>query len=170
MANRRHKGALTGLRCVGAIVALSLLAACAAAPPPAAPKIERVTGAVLEAGIPAPHATIGIEDIVAMAKHGESPDNIIGRIDATHSHYRLDARQISTMLTQGVATSVIDHLIASERRQLFDNMAADLARRDQACQERVEQEVRQCRLQSLPQPGVATCWPPHPGFPYWRCF
>jgi hypothetical protein len=145
------------------------LSGCAATPPAQPPKLERLTGAALDAKIPPPVATVSTDDIVAMAKRGESAPGIIAKIDASHSHYRLRAAGIAAMMNAGVPASVIDHMIETERRRIFDDMAADIARRDEACATRVEQEVRQCQLQLL-QPGFATCWPPHMGFPYWRCF
>lgn len=149
--------------------AVLAVAGCATAHPPPAPKIERITGAALEAGIPPPIAAVGTDDIVAMAKRGESAQDIIAKIDASHSRYRLQAARIAAMMGAGVPASVIDHIMETERRRIFDDMAADIGRRDEACAARVEQEVRQCQLQLL-QPGFATCWPPHMGFPYWRCF
>lgn len=145
------------------------LAGCASEPPAPTPKIERLTGAALDAKIPPPVATVSVDEIIAMAKRGESATSIIERIDANHSRYRLRAAQIAGMAKEGVPAAVIDHMMETERRRIFDDMAADIARRDEACAARVEQEVRQCQLQLL-QPGFATCWPPHAGFPYWRCF
>lgn len=154
---------------IHAVIASALVAACTGAPPAPAPPIERLTGAALDAKIPPPVASVGIEDIKAMAKRGDSAQAIVAKIDASHSHYRLKAAQIGTLLDAGVPPAVVDHMMESERRRIFDDMAADIARRDEACATRVEQEVRQCQLQLL-QPGFATCWPPHAGFPYWRCF
>lgn len=154
---------------VTALAAILALAGCAGGPPPQPPKIERLTGAALDAKIPPPVATLGTDEIVAMAKRGESAQAINAKIDASHSHYRLDATRIASLMKQGVPAAVIDHIMEGERRRIFDDVAADIARRDQACVERVEQEVRQCQLQLL-QPGFATCWPPHMGYPYWRCF
>lgn len=161
---------MSRMRLSAPMLLLAIAAAgCASAPPPPAPKIERLTGAALEAKIPPPAASLAIDDIVAMAKRGASAQDIIAGIDASHSHYRLKAGQIATMIKAGVPADVVDHMMDTERRRIFDDMAADISRRDEACAMRVQQEVQQCRLQLL-QPGFATCWPPHTGFPYWRCF
>lgn len=153
-----------------AIIAAALvLAGCASEPTPQGSRIERLTSAALDAKIPPPVATLGTDDIVAMAKRGENAGAIIGKIDASHSHYRLGAAQIAAMMSAGVPATVIDHIMDTERRRLFDDVAADIARRDQACAQRLQQEIRQCQLQ-LMQPGFGTCWPPHMGFPYWRNF
>ncbi|HEX8987214.1 MAG TPA: hypothetical protein VF816_04590 [Rhodocyclaceae bacterium] len=143
------------------------VAGCASEAPAPAPRLERLTGAALDAKIPAPVATLSADEIVAMAKRGESAPAIIAKIDASHSHYRLGAAQIAAMLAAGVPAAVVDHMMEGERRRIFDDVAADIARRDEACAERIEQQIRQCQLQLL-QPGFATCWPPDMGYPYWR--
>lgn len=169
MHKTMHYRPLSRLFCAAA-----LLAGCASPPPAEPPRIERITGAALEAKMPAPVAGISLDDIVAMTKRGESPERIIEEIERSHSIYRLDATQIAGLVRKGVALKVLDHIVETERRRIFDDMAADIAQRERACLDRVEREVRQCRLQSMPifWPGspFATCRPPHVGFPYWRCF
>ncbi len=140
------------------------LAGCASAPPPQAPKIERLTGAALDARIPPPVATVSADEIVAMAKRGESAQSIVAKIDASHSHYLLGAERIAAMMREGVPAPVIDHIMEAERRRIFDDAAADIAQHDQDCQERIDQEASQCQLQLL------SCWPPYTSFPYWRGF
>jgi len=163
------KRALPGPLCAAATL---LLAGCAATPPAAAPKLERLSGAALAAMLPAPLAAVSADDIVALTRSGASAESIVAKIDASHSRYRLDAAQIATLIHHGVALKVIDHMIEGERRHIFDDMAAEIAKHDQACVEQVERELKQCRLQSLAQPAWphATCWPPHAGFPWWRCY
>lgn len=151
----------------------ALLAGCASTPPAEPPKIERLTGAELEARLPAPIAAVSLDDVIAMTKRGDSAERIIEKLDATHSNHRLDASRIAGLIGKGVDLKVLDHIVETERRRIFDDIAANIAQRERACLERVEQEARQCRLQSMPVwPGqpFATCWPPHRGFPYWRCF
>lgn len=158
----------------GSMVVAALLAGCASAPPAEAPKLERLTATDLAARIAAPTAAVTLDEVAAMAQRGESASAIIARLDATHSTHRLNAGQIGALIASHVPLAVIDHILETERRRIFDDLAADLARRDQACAERVEQverEARLCRLQSMqPWPGVANCWPPHVGTPYWRCY
>jgi hypothetical protein len=152
----------------------ALVASCATVPLPEAPKIDRLTGAALEAKVPPPAAKITLEDILAMTRKGESAAHIVARIDETHSRYRLDASQIVDLAREGVDLKVLDHITETERQGIFDDMAAEISTHDRACIDRIDEEVRLCRLQSMPpfwpaQP-FATCWPPHTGLPYWRCF
>jgi hypothetical protein len=151
-----------------------LLAACADAPV-APPRIERISAEQLEARLPAPAAALPLDQVVALAKQGIAAEEIIARITASASRYRLSAGQVLEMAQQGVPTAVLDHLIAAERRQIFDEMAAELNRRDQTCRDRLDQEARACRNQfmgPLLMPGpypLMNCFPLGPGSPYWRC-
>ena len=155
-------------------LAALLLAACAGTPLEP-PKIERLSAEQLEARLPQPMAALPLEQVVALAKQGMAAEEIIARITASASRYRLSAGQILELAQQGVPTAVLDHLVAAERRQIFDDMAADANRRDQACREGIDHEVRACRNQymgPLLVPGpypLHNCFPLGPGSPYWRC-
>lgn len=149
------------------------LAGCAGVPADP-PRIERLTGESLEARLPQPVAALSIEEIVKLSKQGTPTADIIGRISATHSRYRLSASQLIDLRQRGVDMKVLDHIVESERRAIFDEMATEITKREKACGERVSQEVQQCRLQShpgfWPMHPFANCWPPYRGSPYWRCF
>ena len=155
-----------------ALLAMPLLAACAGAPPEP-PRIERISAEQLEARLPSPIAALSLEQVVALARQGLAAEDIIARITASASRYRLSAGQILDLAREGVPLAVLDHLVAAERRQIFEDMAGELNRRDQACRERIELEVAACRAQSMAPPLVPhpmpNCFPLGPGSPYWRC-
>jgi len=151
-----------------------LLAGCADAPV-APPRIERISAEQLEARLPQPMAALPLDQVVALARQGIGADEIIARIAASNSRYRLSAGQLLELSRQGVPLAVLDHLVEAERRQVFDDMAAELNRRDEACRERVARELQACRNQYLgpamvpgPYP-MFNCFPLGPGSPYWRC-
>lgn len=137
-------------------------------------KVERLTGESLAALLPQPVAALSLDEIVKLSRQGMPAEEIISRVSSTHSRYRLSASQLLELRQRGVDMKVLDHLVESERRAIFDEMAVEIGKREKACSERITQEVQQCRLQS--HPGVwsthplSTCWPPIRGFPYWRCF
>lgn len=161
------------LQRVATAVACVLLAGCAGGPPLQAPRVERLSGEELEARLPQPASPISLANIVAMSRAGTAPEEIVKRIGEAHARFRLSATQVVEIERQGVALTVLDHMIEAERRAIFDDLAVDIGRREQACVERVAQEVRLCRLQAMPPfwpHPFATCWPPHPAAPYWRCF
>lgn len=150
-----------------------LLSACAATPPAEPPRVERLTAEQLAAALPQPVATVSLDDIVAMSHAGKPADAIIARLKESHSRYRLAAGQIIDLHAQGVAREVLDYLVEAERQAIFADMANDLAKREQTCRDSLEQEVRLCRLQCLnswPAMPFGGCWPPHSGYPFWRCF
>ncbi len=157
------------------VAALALLLQACAGTPVEPPKIERLSAEQLEARLPQPMAALPLEQVVALARQGVVAGEIIARIAASASRYRLSAGQILELAQQGVPPAVLDHMVAAERRQIFDDMAADANRRDHACRERIDQEVRACRNQFMGpilMPGpypMLNCFPLGPGSPYWRC-
>ena len=156
------------------IVAL-ILHGCAGAPA-APPKIERISAEQLEARLSQPAAALPLEQIVALARQGIAAEQIISRITASGSRYRLSATALVELVQQGVPLAVLDHLVAAERRYVFDDMAADANAREKACQDRIAEEVQACRRQNMPPmlfPGqhpFTRCFPAPPGSMFWRCF
>jgi hypothetical protein len=155
-------------------VLAALLQGCAGTPVEP-PKIERISAEQLEARLPQPAAVLPLEQIELLARQGVAAEEIIARITASASRYRLSASQIVELANRGVPLAVLDHMVAAERRQIFDDMAADANNRDQACRERINQEVNWCRNQMsgpmfMPGPyPMFNCFPLTPGSPFWRC-
>ena len=157
------------------IVLPALMIAGCAGTPVDPPKIERLSAEQLEARLPQPMAALPLEQVVALARQGLDAGDIIARITASASRYRLSAGQRLELGRQGVPAAILDHMLAAERHQIFDDMAGEANKRDQACRERIDQEVRACRNQfigPLLMPGpypMHNCFPLGPGSPYWRC-
>ena len=78
-----------------------LLAGCAGTPVEP-PKIERISAEQLEARLPQPMAALPLEQVVALARQGVAAEEIIARIAASASRYRLSAGQILELARQGV--------------------------------------------------------------------
>lgn len=140
------------------------------------PRIDRISAEQLETRLPPPVATVTLEQIVTLAREGVAADEIIARIKASGSRYRLSAKQMVELTLKNVPVAVLDYMIDSERRQIFDGMAADVNAREVACQDRLAREVEFCRRQMEPflwyprhQP-FSNCMPPMPGSNFWRCF
>ena len=156
------------------LLAVMLLAACAGVPVEP-PRIERLSAEQLEARVPTPAAALPLEQVVALSKQGVAAAEIVERIKSSASRYRLSATQLVELAREGVALAVLDHLVAAERQRIFEELAADANQRDQACRERIAQEVQACRSQymgPLLVPGpypMFNCFPLGPGSPYWRC-
>lgn len=166
---------MSALRHLRLVSTLALILQGCAGTPAEPPKIERISAEQLEASLPQPSAALPLEQIVALARQGVGAEDLIGRITASGSRYRLSATQLIELAGQGVPTAVLDHVVSAERRQIFDDMAAEAYRRDRACQDKIEQEIRWCRNQAfgpmfMPGPyPMINCFPLTPGSPFWRC-
>jgi hypothetical protein len=166
---------MSSLRHLRLVPALALILQGCADAPPGPPKIERLSAEQLEASLPQPAAAMPLEQVVALARQGLPAEELIGRIKESGSRYRLSASQIVELAGQGVPLGVLDHMVASERTHIFDDMAGEVERREKLCRDRSEQELRQCRAQTPMMwfPGqhpLMNCLPPTSGWPHWRCF
>lgn len=168
---------MSALRHLRLVPTLALILQGCAGTPAEPPKIERISAEQMEARLPQPAATLPLEQIVALARQGIGAEDLIGRITASGSRYRLSATQLIELAGQGVPTAVLDHMVSAERRQIFDDMAAEASRREQACRDKIEQEILWCRNQAfgpmfMPGPypyPMINCFPLTPGSPFWRC-
>lgn len=157
-----------------AVILAALLEGCADTPA-APPKIERISAEQLEARLPQPAAALPLEQVVQLARQGVAAEELIARITASASRYRLSAAQIIDLARQGVPPAVLDHIVAAERRHIFDDMATEANRRETDCREKLEREAGQCRNPPfgpmlMPAPGpMINCFPLSPGSPFWRC-
>ena len=163
------------LRLPWLVPALGLILLGCAGAPVGPPRIERISAEQLEASLPQPAAVLPLDQIELLARQGVSAEELIARITASGSRYRLSASQITELAQQGVPLAVLDHMVAAERRRMFDDMATDANNRDQACRERLNQEINWCRHQMIgpmfmpgPYPMI-NCFPSPPGSPFWRC-
>lgn len=167
--------AMSSVRHLGLAPVLALILLGCADAPLAPPRIERIGAAQLEARLPQPVATMTLDQVVAASGQGLAAEEIISRIAASGSRYRLSAAQLIDLAQRGVPVAVLDYMVAAERRQIFDEMAADANRREQACLDRVLREVELCRSQSMLQMGIPlrhpfiNCFPFPPGSPYMHC-
>jgi hypothetical protein len=169
----RNQTAMNSLRYLSLILAL-ILQGCADAPV-APPRIERISAEQLEARLPQPVAALSLDQLVAAARQGIAAEEIISRITASGSRYRLSASELFDLARQGVPLAVLDSLVAAERRHIFDDMAADANAREKACLDRVVREVELCRSQAMLEMGFPlrhpfiNCFPFPPGSPYMHC-
>lgn len=155
-----------------------ILQACAGTPVEP-PKIERISAEQLEARLPQPSAALPLEQVVQLARQGVAADELITRITASDSRYRISASRIVELASQGVPLAVLDHMVAAERQRIFDDMAADANNRERVFHERIDQELRMCRNQMIgpmfsygpygPYPAI-NCFPLAPGLPFRRCY
>lgn len=156
-ANAAPAPPMTATRFLLFSAALAVLLQGCAGTPVVPPKIERMTATELEARLPQPVAALQLDEIVALARQGIGAGEIIARIRASASRYRLSASRIVELAAQGVPLEVLDEMVSGERTRIFDDMAAEVQRRERVCLQRIEQETNLYRLQTM-QP-MWPCWP-----------
>lgn len=141
------------------LLSVLLLAGCATTPAEP-PQIQRISSEELERILPKPVPNLPLDEVVRLSRAGEGPDAIIGKIRETHSRYELTPTQVIDLHRQGVDVRVLDHMQAAREQALRDSLADEIARREQAHQEKLDALER--RLRSYP------CYDPFWPYPYWR--
>ena len=92
------------------IVILLLISGCATTGDNEKNKIARITPEELAQLLPAPIATVTLDEIVSDSKLGKSPDEIIAKIRESNSRYDLSSSQVLDLNKQGVHISVLDYI------------------------------------------------------------
>lgn len=132
-----------------------LLAACASdGPRPGS--VQRLSPEELARIRPAPRPVVGLEEIIARTKTGQSPEGIIARLEETGTIHVLSSAQIVELSRQGVDQKVIDHLADVQEKARQATLATQLADRDAQAALQLERE-RQRRL-ALQQQHDAWHW------------
>lgn len=161
-----------------ASAALTALAPGCAEAPLAPPKIDRISAEQLEALLPQPVAALPLEQVVALAQQGIAADDHF-------PHCRLGLALPAVGGTDprtggaGRPREVLDHMVATERRRIFDDMATEANRRD-AASARAHRAGAPRHFTAtgpigpmmLPGPypfPMINCFPLSPGSPFWRC-
>lgn len=144
-----------------ATLALSL-AGCAtvSAPPDAGPSIARISPEELARLVPKLDPKLPPAELVRMAKHGATAQDIIARIRETGSRYVPSASQVIELHRQGVQAEVLDYIQSAREQELRDRLAKEINQREQrhAQELRREQELRRNSYYFDPW------WPRYPGW------
>lgn len=144
-----------------AALATVLLYGCASGgrpAPAAAAAVERLPAPGTERVVTAPVAKVTLDDIVAMAKAGQSGEAIVNRIRASGSRIHLKAGDVVSLHERGVPLATIDQIIELDRNALQADLAVQLIERDRTHAEEMKRLERQCN---------AACGPPYAGPGYW---
>lgn len=108
-------------------------------------KVERISPEELAQLLPSPIATYTLDNIVADAKQGVSPDEMIAKIKESESRYELTTAQVLDLNTQGVETKVLDYIQQSNELAKQNAIADEMNRRQQENDE-VKRQLRRERL------------------------
>lgn len=94
-------------------------------------KVERITPEELAKLIPAPVATVSLDEIVVDSKAGESADDIIAKIKNSNSRYELSSTQVLDLNKQGVDAKVLDYIQQSNELAKQNIIADEMNKREQ---------------------------------------
>lgn len=129
------------------IVILLLISGCATTGDNEKNKIARITPEELAQLLPAPIATVTLDEIVSDSKLGKSPDEIIAKIRESNSRYDLSSSQVLDLNKQGVHISVLDYIQQSNHLAQQNAIADEINRREQE-KIKLQKQLQQERLRS----------------------
>lgn len=112
------------------VVWLLLITGCATTGENQQNTIARITPEELAQLMPAPIATVTLDQIVSDSKQGRSPDEIIAKIKESNSRYDLTSSQVLDLNQQGVHISVLDYIQESNERAKQNAIADEMNRRE----------------------------------------
>ena len=128
-----------------------LLSACASTPPQPA-QIDRISAEQLSALVPAPQATLSLEEIVTLAKQGKSEDEIIVAIKQSQSRYALTPSQVLEWHAKGIPNAVLDYMQQANALAEQNAIADEINKRQQEAvnkQEKLKRERDAARLRAM---------------------
>lgn len=96
----------------------------------ATPKIDRISAEELARIIPKPVAKLSLDDLVRLTKEGNSPDQVIAKIEASDSMYDLTPSQSVALNRQGVDAKVLDYIHARRELAVRNNLADEILKRE----------------------------------------
>lgn len=111
------------------LIALVMLSACASTGTKQA-QVARITPEELAKLMPPAVATFTLDEVVADAKQGKTPDEIIAKIKATNSRYALTPTQVLDLNKQGVDNQVLDYMQQSNELSKQNAMADEINKRE----------------------------------------
>ena len=125
---------------LGIIIVILLLNACASTGGRQA-QVDRITPEELAKLMPAPVATLSLDEIVNDSKQGKTPDEIIAKIKASNSRYALSSTQTVDLSKQGVDVKVLDYIQQSNELAKQNAIADEINKREK------EKKIAQSQLQ-----------------------
>ena len=104
-------------------------------------QVDRITPEELAKLMPAPVATLSLDEIINDSKQGKTPDEIIAKIKASNSRYALSSTQIVDLSKQGVDVKVLDYIQQSNELAKQNAIADEINKREK------EKKIAQSQLQ-----------------------
>lgn len=154
------KNSVVGLVCIAALVG------CATQPPQPV-QIDRISAEQLAALLPAPVASLTLEQVVALCKAGKSDAEVIAEITQSQSRYSLTPSEVLAWHAKGISTGVLDYMQQADALARQNAMADEINKREQLraeTEQKLKRERDFARLRSFDPWFYGPPW----GFrPYW---
>lgn len=140
-----------------------LLAGCASTGnSPTQAEVQRISPEELEKLIPAPVATVSLEELVADAKQGKTADEMIEKIKASNSRYDLTPAQSLELNKQGLDIKVLDYIHQANELARQNALADEINKREQ------ERRLSEKKLKRERDFARMQAYDPYWGFYYGR--
>ncbi|OYY50741.1 MAG: hypothetical protein B7X95_08880 [Methylophilaceae bacterium 17-44-8] len=99
---------------------------------PTQAEVERISPEELEKLIPPAVATVTLEELLAEAKQGKTPDQIIEKIKVSNSRYELTPEQSVSLNKQGLDIKILNYIHESNALARQNALADEINKRNQA--------------------------------------
>jgi hypothetical protein len=131
-------------------LALIGLSACATTGnSPTQAEIQRISPEELEKLIPPAVATVTLEELLAEAKQGKTPDELIEKIKVSNSRYDLTPEQSLALNKQGLDIKVLNYIHESNELARQNALADEINKREIANKEKEKKLKRERDLARL---------------------
>lgn len=155
----------TNIAAIVTIGAMLLMTGCATNGNQA--NIERITPEQLAKILPQPVASLSLDEIVTLSQQGINADEIIKKINASHSRYELSPTQTLGLSKKGVDVKVLDYIHTSNEAAKQNAIADEINKREKAKVEAQQQLRRQQELEHRTYDGFYDpFWPGYGFYPY----
>lgn len=143
-----------------------MLAGCASTGnSPTQAEVQRISPEELEKLIPPAVATVSLDELVADAKQGKTPDEIIEKIKASNSRYDLTPSQSLDLNKRGLDIKVLEYIHQANELARQNAMADEINKREQErrlSEKKLKQERDLARLR-----GYDPFWGGYYGRPWY---
>lgn len=129
--------------CFVCVAVLGLSACATTANSPKQPEIQRISAEELEKLIPPAVATVTLEELLADAKQGKTPDELIEKIKVSHSRYHLTPEQSLELNKQGLDVKVLNYIHESNELARQNAIADEINKREIANNEKEKKLKRE---------------------------
>lgn len=117
---------------------LSLVGCASVQEKPQAQVIDRLTEEQLASMMPKPVSQLNYESLLALAKSGSTPAQMIEKLKETDTSFDLTPQQVLSLHKSGIDVSVLEYLHTSRQKATQNNIANTVAEHDKTKNEEIQ--------------------------------